>query len=141
MKFDPVSDEEYKGRGQWAEDWYSAMICTHADAVTEGTSKGGNRFFKVQIDVFNGSGATKRITAVIMVDGHYGWQFRSAAEAFGVLDKYHAGELGAEDLKGREGWVQLGIEKDPEGKWPDKNRIVDYRPSLSESSGEKELPF
>ncbi|CAK9249805.1 unnamed protein product [Sphagnum jensenii] len=65
-----------------------------------------------------------------MAEGKAAFQLRSCAEAFGVLEQYKSGTLSEDDLKGRTGFVKLGVQVDKEGVYPDKNVIADFRKSM-----------
>ncbi|MBZ5673690.1 MAG: hypothetical protein LAP61_05530 [Acidobacteriia bacterium] len=130
MSYQPIDEKEYAMRNVWPKGWYGATVVTAADSVVEQTSAKGNVMFKTQIDVYNQSGAFKRITCYIIASGQAAWQLRSAAEAFGVLDQYRAGTLRPDDLKGRSGFVKLGIDEDETGQYEPKNVIADYRKEL-----------
>jgi len=72
---------------------------------------------------------------------------RHACDSFGLLDKYQSGNLESDDFIGRTGKAKIGIEKDKTGKYPDRNKIVDYcvrtaKPINKQSEApDDDLPF
>lgn len=129
-KFEPIDEKEYKARNTWPAGWYSATISDAPDGCTERMSNSGNMMFETKIQVFNEDGKMRLITAYILAEGKAAFQLRSAAEAFGVLDEYRAGTLTEDDLKGKSGYVKLGIQIDKDGVYPDKNVIADYKKTM-----------
>lgn len=130
MKFTPITrEEQMKAKGNlWPNGWYPASIGDLDDSAIEGVSqKSGAPYFKLNIEVFADNGSFRRVSCFLMVEGKMNWLLRSAAESCGLLDKYEAGELCAEDFKGRSCFVKLGVEKDKTGQYPDKNKITDFK--------------
>lgn len=126
MNFTPINEEEYVMRNVWPKGWYPCTVQT----CEEGTSQKGNSFLKCEIDVYSATGAFKRITNYIMVDGKAAWQLRAAAEAFGLLEQYRAGALQSHEMVGKSAFVKVGIDEDKTGQYPPKNVISDYRDKL-----------
>lgn len=153
MQFTPIDEKEYAMRDVWPSGWYAATIGDAPTSVIEKISKSGNNMFQVNLIVYGENGGFKLLTAYIMADGKAAFQLREAAEAFGVLEQYREGKLTAEDLKGKSGYVKLGIEEDLTGQYKPKNKIVSYRAELPKNAvtpkvdanapllGDDEIPF
>ena len=129
-KFTPIDEAEYRARNVWPAGWYSATISDAPDGCIERLSSNGNMMFETNFIVYNDEGKHRTVKAYILAEGKAAFQLRSAAEAFGVLDEYRAGSLGEDDLKGKSAFVKLGTQSDPNGTYPDKNVILDYKMTL-----------
>ena len=126
-KFTPVSEEEYKQKNCWKPGWYPAEII---DCVEKQSQASGSLMFETKFQIFNDDGKSHFVTSYVMAEGKAAFQLRACAEAFGVLDQYHAGELTEDDLKGKTGYVKLAIQSDPNGVYDDKNVIRDFKKTV-----------
>lgn len=123
MKVSPVDEKEYAMRNVWPKGVYPCHI---AKAEEGNSQKSGDPFFKCEVQIFHDNGGYRTVTAYIMAAGKAAWQLRSAAEAFGVLDKYRAGGIDAHDLEGKSAFAKVGIEEDEKGQYPPKNIIREF---------------
>lgn len=53
-------------------------------------------------------------------------KLRHASYACGLADAYEHGELNAKAFIGKTGMVDIGIQKDKTGQYPDRNSVQDY---------------
>ncbi len=124
MRINPKSNEELQSLGLIEPGVYSFEVMNALDTV----SKSGNDMIKLQLKVWDKSGA-ERIIFDYLLDA-MAFKLRHFAESTGLLDKYNHGELLAEDCVHRCGKVELAIEKgSPKqdgGMYPDKNTVKDY---------------
>jgi hypothetical protein len=123
MLIQPVDETEYVMRNVWPKGTYP---CTIVKAEEGNSQKTGDPFFKCEVQVFHSNGGFKTITTYVMAAGKAAWQLRSAAEAFGVLEKYRAGGVDAIDFEGKNAFAKLGIEEDETGQYPPKNTIREF---------------
>jgi hypothetical protein len=125
-KFVPMNETDYHARNTWPTGWYPATIID----CLERLSKNDNLMFETNFEIYNDDNKKIFVRAFIMADGKAAFQLRTAAEAFGVLDKYKDATLTEDDFKGRSGYVKLGVQVDKDGNYPDKNVITDYRKTI-----------
>lgn len=139
MNFTPLSDQEYaEAKGLWKAGWYAATILDTEDGFVPFTSQKGTQGFKAKIQVFSGE-SHKIITAYIMAEGAAAFQLRSAAEAFGALDKYKSGMVLPEDFKGKSAFVRLAVEEDKNGQHEPRNAVKDYKATLPKSASSQSV--
>lgn len=53
-------------------------------------------------------------------------KLRHAAYGCDLGNLYEHGQIDATDFKGRNGVVKIGVQQDKEGKFPDRNMVLDY---------------
>jgi hypothetical protein len=129
MKFVPKTEKEIAEENLWPAGEYSFEIIEAEDKV----SKSGNEMIELTLRVFNSEGGFKIVNDYLLEAISY--KLRHAAEVCGLLDNYNRGHLLANDFFGKTGFVKLKIDKDKEGKYPDKNGIADYITERSKSNG------
>lgn len=120
MKFTPKSDKELAEERIMPEGEYGFEISGGEDK----TSKAGNEMIQLTVRVFKDDGKFNLVTDYLMESMMY--KISHAAKACGLEDKYNLGQLTGEDFIGKTGMLKLGIQKDKEGQYPDKNVIKDY---------------
>jgi hypothetical protein len=120
MKFTPKSDKEISEERLLPEGTYGFEISGGVDKQ----SKAGNDMIELTVRVFKPDGTFLLVTDYLMEAILY--KVSHAAKACGLEDKYNAGTLLGEDFIGKTGELKLGIQKDKNGQYPDKNVIKDY---------------
>lgn len=121
---------------------YDAEIGTAEDKV----SNAGNEMIKVDVTVFDSKG-NKRFVYDYLMDA-LPYKIRHACAAMGLLDKYEAGQITADDFINKSCKVKLRIKKDPSGTYADKNEIQDYvveektsKPTTAKPELDDTIPF
>lgn len=120
MKFTPKSDKELAEERLLPEGTYGFEISGGEDK----TSKAGNDMIELTVRVFKPDGSFLLVTDYLMEAILY--KVSHAAKACGLEDKYMAGSLSGQDFIGKTGELKLGIQKDKNGTYPDKNVVKDY---------------
>lgn len=120
MKVTPKTDKQISEANLMPGGIYDFEIGTATDEV----SKSGNEMIKVDLTVFDAQG-NKRFIFDYLLDA-VAFKIKHAAEACGLLDKYEAGLIVAEDFIGKSGKVKIKIQKDKTGQYADKNVVADY---------------
>lgn len=87
-------------------------------------SQKGNEMIYLLTRVYTPDGEEKIFDDYIVSSMEF--KLRHAADTYGLLDKYESGSLLAEDFFGRSGKCKMGIQRDKEKQYPDKNVIADY---------------
>lgn len=119
MKFTPKSEKEIQTASLFPAGTYEGEIAFAEDAV----STAGNDMIRLTVMVIDGSGKSRMVKDYLVEAISY--KLRHIAEACGVLDKYEAGNLMADDLQGHGVKVRLAID-DKNKDFPPKNVIQDY---------------
>lgn len=131
MKFQPKTEKEIAEENLLPVGTYSFQVIDAKDAV----SRSGNDMIVLKNQIFKEDGSPS-----LMVDDYLlptiAYKLRHAADASGLLTEYEAGELRAQDFIGRSGQLKLRIQKDKEGKYPDKNVVGDYVKKSAENNNE-----
>lgn len=148
MKFTPKSTEqiaqEEKERAErflWPVGDYSFEILEAEEAV-DGQ---GRDMLKLKVKVFKDNGASQNIFDYVS-GAWMEFKLRHLAEVCGQLSAYESGELDAYNFVGKTGTCKVGISKDKNGQYPDRNDIKDYivkgtvtsKPTVDDSD---EIPF
>lgn len=120
MKFTPKSDKELAEERLMPEGEYGFEISGGEDK----TSKAGNDMIELTVRVFKPDGSFNLVTDYLMEAILY--KVSHASKACGLEDKYLAGSLSGSDFIGKTGMLKLGIQKDKDGTYPDKNVVKDY---------------
>lgn len=120
MKFQPKTERELVEENLLPKGVYDCEIARALDKV----SKNSNEMIELSLQIFTDEGRTFFVTDYLLES--MGLKLYRAAEAFGLLDKYDAGMLIADDFIGRTGKCKVGIQSDKSGRYPDKNVIIDY---------------
>lgn len=113
------ADDDRRKANLLPEGEYDAEVGTAEDT----TSQAGNEMIVVDLTVFGGDGSKHYVKDYLMEKMAY--KLRHASEACGVLDKYEADNLMADDLIGKSCKVKLKID-DKSKDFPPKNVVVDY---------------
>ncbi len=129
MKFTPKSDKELaEEKLLLPEGQYPFEISQGENKV----SKAGNDMIELLVRVFKEDGTFLLISDYLMEAVLY--KVSHACKACGLEDAYNKGELHGKDFVGKTGYLKLGIQKDKNGVYPDKNVIKDY---IVSEDGEK----
>jgi hypothetical protein len=102
---------------------------------------------KLKVKVFKDNGASQNIFDY--VSGEWmEFKLRHLAEASGLLADYESGELNAYDFVGKTGFCKVGISKDKNGQYADRNDIKDYhvdkplsKSTLNQALNDDSVPF
>jgi hypothetical protein len=120
MRFTPKSEKEIAEANLLSEGEYPFEVSTGADKI----SKSGNEMIELWVRVYKPDGSFNQVVDYLLESMAY--KLRHAAEACGLLDKYEAGTILGTDFVGKTGMLKLGITKDKNGQYPDKNGIKGY---------------
>jgi len=120
MRFTPKTEKEIAESNLLPEGEYPFEISSGADKI----SKSGNEMIELWVRVYKPDGSFNQVADYLLESIAY--KLRHAAEACGLLDKYEAGTILGTDFIGKTGMLKLGITKDKNGQYPDKNGIKDY---------------
>lgn len=130
MRFQPKTEAEIAEGNLWPEGEYAFEIL---DQVVLGTKiyqtmdtkskKSDADMIQLIVKVYNSENQFRTIIDYLLASMEY--KLRHAAASCGLLDRYTAGELVAEDFKGKQGFLKLRIGK-AQGDFPAKNEVKDY---------------
>ena len=120
MNTQPKSEAELAAYKIWKKGEYAFEITE----ATQKTASTGKIMIEMKVRVFDGDGGEKTITERLLAETPL--KLAHAAQACGIHDKYLAGEIADADFIGKTGRLFLGIEKDKQHKFPDKNVVTDY---------------
>lgn len=124
MKFQPKSEKEIQESMLWPKGDYDFEVVKSERAVSGPQSKApGTTFIKLQVRIWNDDGGTRMVNAILHPAMEA--QLRHFCEETGIIDKYEAGTLEAEDCQDLNGKLQLKV-KDAEGDYPAKNEVQDW---------------
>lgn len=118
MKFTPKTKEELSNL--LPDGTYPFQI----SGAQEKVSKSGNEMIELTVRVFKPDGEFVIMTDYIMEKVAY--KLRHASEACGLLHEYESGILVDQNFIGKEGYLKLKTQKDPNGVYADKNVVSDY---------------
>lgn|SRR3982750_488328 len=110
-------------------------------------SGAGNHQIKLVLKVWDSLGNQGIIFDYLMLNGHNLSlrKIRHFCYAAGLESSYEEGKLNASQCSGRTGKLKIGIQKDKEGVYPDKNSVQDYifikKNTLAENPIDDEIPF
>lgn len=120
MQFQPKTEKEIEEENLWPIGIYDYEIFKGLDKQ----SKSGNDMIELGIYIYNDEGNRKIVNDYLLEAISY--KLRHAAYASGLGDKYEVGSLTGFDFEGTKGQLKLGIQKDKNGQYPDKNVVSDY---------------
>jgi hypothetical protein len=100
--------------------------CEVAEAIDK-PSKAGNPMITLKLNVFDENGAMRVVFDYIVPSTNFGERkLRHASDAFGLMDKYEAGTVWADDFMHQMGKIEIGQSK-PTPDYPmPKNIVTDY---------------
>lgn len=147
MKVAPKTEKEIVELNLLPKGWYPFTIAK----AEEKLSKKGNEMIEVNLKVYRDNGFSFVRDWLMDTDLGAG-KLRHCAETCGVLKDYESGELDADSLIEKEGYVKIGVQKGQNG-YADQNNILDYSKTKPEEKGktgdaldpdldgESEIPF
>lgn len=124
MRFNPKSEKEIQ------EDRFPVLKPGKyhfevADAKDDVSKKSGNPMIVLKLKIMdNGFNVLTYVTDYLMESMAY--KLRHAAYGCGLGTHYDSGELHPDMFMGRTGTLDLSIQKDKAGQYPDKNSVHDY---------------
>lgn len=143
MNFQPKSEDELQSLLK--EDTYEFEVI---DAKEKPSKSSGADMIELKLAIWVGEKIRCYLFDYLMES--VAFKLRHCCDACGLLDKYQSGSLDAAMFIGRTGKAKIIIQKDKNGKYPDKNTIKDYclRPAKSiggvqvpEQPKDEDLPF
>lgn len=149
MKVNPISALDAASPGLWKKGPYDFEVVS----AIEKQSKSGNDMTELAVKVYDAEGKSRIMNDWLVESPGMAYKTRHFAESTGLLKEYEKGELPTNDLPGKTGRCQLGIEKGKqipgsEDFYPDKNKIQDYLPrtgkliaSVDTTDLDDEVPF
>lgn len=120
MKVTPKTDDEIARENLLEPGVYDFEVVNAFEKV----SKSGNEMIELKLKVFTDTGGTRVINDYLLDAVAY--KVKHFAECVGLLDAYNEGLLTAADCAGRAGKLNLKIQKDKNGQFPDRNGVADY---------------
>lgn len=120
MKFPPKTKEELAVMNLIAAGRYPFEIIAAKDTF----SKSGNEMIAITLKIWDANNH-ERIVFDYLLEA-MSFKLRHFAEATGLLEKYESGVLLASHCLGKSGYLDLIVQKDKTGQYPDKNAVKDY---------------
>ncbi len=120
MTFEPKTEQEIAESKLWPKGEYAFEIVEGADKTSK-TS--GKPMIELRVRLSDAK-AARIITDYLLAETPE--KLLHASKACGLLDRYKAGSLSGNELRGKRGRLRLGIEKDRKKVYPDKNVVLDY---------------
>src|SRR5690242_15015665 len=117
MRFQPKSEKDVASAGNWPAGEYPFEIIE----ATEGESSTGNDMITMKVVITNDDGRTRTIWDYLVGTEGMAYKVRHCAYATGLGEEYERGELHGHDLEGRTGTCKVGVQKDKNKVYPDKN--------------------
>lgn len=115
MRFDPA----VANADLWPEAWYSAVT---ESAIESKSKKSGNPMMVVTFKCFDAGKPPITIDRYFVTNNKTGMGgLKKLCAALGLIDRFNAGELTPDELKGRNLKVLVKIQEDETGRWDDKN--------------------
>ena len=142
MKFTPRSEQECKELAFSLIDkgTYPGVLIFFQSKDDFGKvllSKSGNEKTNVRIKVWDIKGKEHTIFDILTDHPQMAYKIRHFAEAFDLIEEYNKGELPGETRIGYHCKIDVGIQKGKDdgkgGFYADKNTVLDYLPSDSNS--------
>ena len=148
MSFQTYTEEQAKANSRTLlpKGIYPFTVHAAFDKTKEGAplvSSKGNAMIAVKLHVHREDGGVQFVDCYITDSPRMAWFSRRCAQTTGTLGQYEAGQWGAAELEGKQGFVALDIEagrtkdaNNPDGeKWPDKNVVKDWGEAIVRASG------
>lgn len=144
MRFTPKSEAEV------SKIFENGIYEFVVESANEKNSKNGNPMIHLKVKIMHDKyvGKTNIVDCFLLTDNpNFEFILRHFCFSIGLGDSYEKGEITEQMCIGKEGYAKVVIEKDKEGKYPDKNKIVDFIVSKNkdefkiDSSLNDDLPF
>ena len=120
MRFNPSTEDEVQARAVWGRGLYAFRVVDAEERISEA----GNEMIDLKIELHKRDGATKIVHDYLLAKGPAAAKFLHACVVCGVLDKWKAGVVSADDFVGKSGRLKLSIQT--RKQWPTKNVVTDY---------------
>lgn len=141
MKITPRTEKELAERNLWPAGKYTFEVNEHIAfgqktfSTEEKKSSKGDDMIVLAMLVYNEEGEARPFLDYLVNIESVEFKIRHAAEACGILDKYNAGELTADDFIGKTGELKLRVGKATEKYPTPRNEVGDYVVVRSEGGG------
>jgi len=122
MRFTPKTEKEIREAGLLTPGVYDFEVISAEDCV----SQAGNEQIKLKLRVFGPTSERLVWDYLSTASDAMEAKFRHFCEAAGLLDQYNTGEVSAITLAAVSGRAKIGISKDKNGTYPDRNDVKDY---------------
>lgn len=119
MRFTPKTDAEIAQANLLPAGEYDYEVVSAA----EKTSKTGNDMIELRLRIF--AGESERSLTDYLLEAMPA-KLKHFCDSHGMSQHYTNGTLHARDCEMLMGRCKVGVEKDRAGKYPDKNRVIDY---------------
>jgi hypothetical protein len=120
MRITPISDQDLAVMGLIPEGEYSFEVQSAEDTQ----SKSGNDMIKLVLCVWDAEGRQHTVYDYLLEAMPK--KLKHFARHCGLITKYEAGELLADDCVGKCGTLSLVIQEDKTGKYPPRNSVANY---------------
>lgn len=121
MKFKTQTAEEIATAGLIPD---KTIVPFEVVDAKEATSKKGNEMIELELRIFTPDGKSRLITTYLL-ESMPAQLFHFCTYA-GLAAQYGSGSLRAADCLGKQGYAEIGIQKDKTGTYPPQNRIKDF---------------
>lgn len=121
MNFEPKSEKELREQNLAPEGEYDFEVLGAEDAISK---RSGNPMIKLKVGLYSGEAIRHHVYDYLVPSMAH--KLRHFCDSTGLLSKYEAGTLCADDCKGRAGKCRIKVTEDESGKYPDKNEVDDY---------------
>lgn len=121
--YKPKSETQLAAEGLFPSGIYDCEVAESIDRP----SKAGNPMITLKLNVFDENGSMRTVYDCIVPSTNFGERkLRHASDAFGLMDKYEAGTIWADDFSNQMGKIEIGMSK-PTPDYPlPKNIVTDY---------------
>lgn len=119
MRFEPKTREELSNLLQ--EGIYKG----HVKTAIEKTSRSERQMFALEVEIYDSEGRAKNVKDYIVLSEDMQWKLYDFCDSAGIMDRYNAGEVSAEDCLDRTVFCRV-TRKEAEGDFPAKNEIKGY---------------
>lgn len=134
MQFQPMTDKEIAEANLIKED--TECFAEVKESTDHVSKESGKESIKLKLNVWEG--ATNRGYIDAYLTPAFMKLFKHACQAMIGQERYESGNIQAIDFDGKSCNVVIGIQKDTNGKYPDKNIVKDFKKATQES---ERLPF
>lgn len=136
MKVAPKTDKEISEANLKKPGVYDFEI----RQAEERMSKAGNEMIVLDLTVHDHElGNSIFIQDYLLDIPSMAYKLKHASEACNLLDDYLSGALDAMNFVGKSGQLELGIQSDKEGKYPDRNSVKDYLRPINQPSSKEQV--
>jgi len=123
MKFQPKSEEQVKRLFDKGDYPFTVT------SANEKQSRTGNPMLELDLQLEHSTikGKTGFVKAYLLTDNpNFEFLLRHFCYSIGVGADYERGDINPKALVGKKGVARVSIEIDESGKYPDKNKVVDF---------------